>query len=96
MTIDFFEGGKLSLSLDERVFGRLQDTLELLLQRTGRTIDPYGSTHLPPEHARLWLEALRRRVALEKDTVTKSACQQLIAMLTSAEQRLVTLMIEGD
>jgi hypothetical protein len=96
MTIDFYEAGRLALSLDERVFGRLQDTLELLLQRTGRTVDPYGSTNLPPEHAGLWLEALRRRVDLEKDPVTKSACQQLIALLRSAEQHLVTLSIEGD
>ena len=96
MAIDFYEGSNLLLSVKEKMFTHLQETLTELRQRTGRTVDPYGTTHLPPEHARIWVSSLRDALPKIADASTRAVCEELIRLLASAQQRGTTLLVEGE
>ncbi|MEY4579908.1 MAG: hypothetical protein RL701_4611 [Pseudomonadota bacterium] len=96
MAIDFYVGPKQVLSVSEKSFHALQPSLNLLVSKTGRTIDPYGTTTLAPSHARIWLDSLRDELPKISDAKIKAIYQEVIGVLAAAIQQNATLLVEGE
>jgi hypothetical protein len=97
MAIDFYIGKERVLSVSEPAFGRLSASQSELRRRTGRAIDPYGTTTLAPEYATIWGEALRQlSTRLVNDPDARVACESIVALLERAARDRVTLVIEGE
>lgn len=97
MAIDIYQGQTKRLSIPEPLFVLLEGAQAELGKKTGRQIDPYGTTTLEPEHATHWLSGLRRVLpTLRHDARVERACKDLIALLADVIQKKQTLIVEGE
>lgn len=97
MAIDIYEGKTLRVSIPLRAFERLESAQSELVKRTGRPVDPYGTTSLEPEHTLLWLAGLRQiRPQLVRGSPEYDVTEKLIAVLEDVTARKRTITIEGD
>lgn len=49
-----------------------------------------------PQYAGIWASSLRETLSQVRAQMTRQTCQQLIELLSSAQARKVTLLIEGE